>query len=201
MKVLGITGGVGAGKSTILDYMQKMYHARVIQADKVSHMLQEVGQSCYYRIIETFGTGILNGDHTISREKLAAAVFDDYGMLQKLNQIIHPAVKEFIIKEIEEEKRRKRVPFVVIEAALLLEDHYDLICDEIWYVYADEATRRVRLMKSRGYSDAKVRKIMGNQMKDAGYRARCKFVIDNSGNIVENTYEQIDKGLIEHEFL
>ena len=201
MKVLGITGGVGAGKSTILDYIQKMHGARVIQLDKVGHMVQETGQACYYRIVETFGTGILNGDHTISREKLAAAVFDDYAALQKLNQIVHPVVKEFVLKEIEYEKERKKVPFIVLEAALLFEDHYDCICDEIWYIYADEATRSERLKRTRGYSDGKVKKIMGNQMKESGYRARCKFVIDNSGNIVENTYEQIDKGLVEHEFL
>lgn len=201
LKVLGITGGVGAGKSTILDYIQKMYHARVIQADLVGHMVQEPGSPCYYRIVETFGTGILNGDRTIARGKLAAAVFDDYEKLQKLNRIVHPAVKEYIIAEIASERERGQVPFVVIEAALLLEDHYDAICDEIWYVYADEKTRTERLMRTRGYSEEKARRIMSNQMKESGYRARCEFVIDNSGNIVENTYDQIDKGLIEHGFL
>lgn len=201
MKVLGITGGVGAGKSTILDYIQKMYHARVIQADLVGHMVQQMGEPCYYKIIETFGTGILSGDQTINRGKLAAAVFGNDEMLKKLNQIVHPAVKSYIIQEIEAEKKRGVVPFVVVEAALLLEDHYDQICDEIWYIYADDETRVKRLKQNRGYSDEKCRMIMGNQMRDAGYRARCKVVIDNSGNIVENTYEQIDKGLIEHEFV
>lgn len=201
MKILGITGGVGAGKSTILDYIQKMYGARVIQCDLVGHMVQEPGQSCYYRIVETFGTGILNGDQTINRGKLSAAVFGDYAALQKLNQIVHPAVKEYIVKEIEAEKKRGKVPFVVVEAALLLEDRYDLICDEIWYIYADEETRTERLMRTRGYSIEKARGIMANQMKESGYRARCSVVIDNSGTIVENTYEQIDKSLTERGFL
>ncbi len=201
MKVLGITGGVGAGKSTVLDYIQKMYGARVIQCDQVGHMVQEPGQSCYYRIVEAFGTGILNGDQTISREKLAAAVFDDYDALKKLNHIVHPSVKEYIIKEIEQERVRGRVPFVVVEAALLLEDRYDRICDEIWYIYADEKTRSVRLRATRGYSDDKIRKIMGNQMKESGYRARCSVVIDNSGTIVENAYEQIDRNLAMHGFI
>ena len=164
-------------------------------------MVQEPGQSCYYRIVEAFGTGILNGDQTISREKLAAAVFDDYDALQKLNQIVHPSVKEYIIKEIEQERVRGRVPFVVVEAALLLEDRYDRICDEIWYIYADEKTRSVRLRATRGYSDDKIRKIMGNQMKESGYRARCSVVIDNSGTIVENAYEQIDRNLAMHGFI
>ena len=201
MKILGMTGGVGAGKSTILDYIQKMHGARVIQCDKVGHMVQEPGQSCYYRIVESFGTGILNGDQTISREKLSAAVFHDTEALTRLNQIVHPAVKEYIIKEIETERKRGRVPFVVVEAALLLEDHYDKICDEIWYVYAEETVRTERLMKSRGYSREKARQIMANQMKDSGYRARCSVVIDNSSAIVENTYDQIDQQLIEHGFI
>lgn len=201
MKILGITGGVGAGKSTLLDYIQKMHKARVIQCDKVGHMVQEPGQSCYYRIVESFGTGILNGDQTISREKLSAAVFHDLEALNRLNQIVHPAVKEYIIKEIEAERMRKKVPFIVIEAALLLEDHYDKICDEIWYVYADEAIRTERLMKTRGYSYEKARGIMANQMKESGYRARCSVVIDNSSTIVENTYDQIDQQLIEHGFI
>lgn len=201
MKVLGITGGVGAGKSTVLDYIQKKHGARVIQCDKVGHMVQEPGQNCYYRIVETFGTGILNGDQTISRERLAAAVFDDSAALQKLNQIVHPSVKEYIVKEIEAERVRGKVPFVVIEAALLLEDRYDLICDEIWYIYADEPTRSERLKRTRGYSDGKVRKIMGNQMQESGYRARCEVVIDNSGSVVEHTYEQIDKSLMTRGFL
>ena len=93
------------------------------------------------------------------------------------------------------------VPFVVVESALLLEDRYDLICDAIWYVYVDEKNRCKRLMASRGYSAEKVQSIMRNQMKDAEFRSRCDFVIDNSSDFMENTYEQIDKGLIKHGFL
>ena len=78
---------------------------------------------------------------------------------------------------------------------------YDLICDEIWYVYVDEKNRCKRLMASRGYSAEKVQSIMRNQMKDAEFRGRCDFVIDNSSDFMENTYEQIDKGLIKHGFL
>lgn len=201
MKILGITGGVGAGKSTILDYIEQKYHARVIQADKVGHLVQEPGQECYERIAEAFGSGILNADRTINRERLGAAVFGDSEALERLNRIVHPAVKKYIVDEIEQERQVGQVPFIVLEAALLLEDHYDEICDEIWYIYADEATRTERLMLTRGYSEEKAQKIMQNQMSDSAFRACCKVVIDNSGNIVDNTYEQIDKGLIEHGFL
>lgn len=201
MKVLGITGGVGAGKSTILDYLEEHYKARVIQADAVGRLLQQPGQECHRRIAEAFGSGILQEDGTLQRSALAEIVFQDEEKLRLLNEIVHPAVKEYIAGEIQREADRGQVPFVVIEAALLLEDHYDVICDEIWYIYTDPAVRTRRLMASRGYSGAKVREIMANQLSEEEYRAGCQFVIDNSSNFVENTYEQIDKGLIEHGFL
>ncbi len=201
MKVLGVTGGVGAGKSTVLDYIQNRYGARVIQLDRVGHMVQEPGQTCYDRIVETFGTGILNDDRTVDRSRLAAAVFEDQELLQKLNRIVHPAVKEYIVREIEHEKQLGAVPFLVIEAALLLEDHYDQICDEIWYIHADEKIRSERLKRTRGYSDAKVQGIMSSQMQEAEFRSRCQLVIDNSSSIIERVHEQIDGGLREHGFL
>ncbi|MFQ9151710.1 MAG: dephospho-CoA kinase [Blautia sp.] len=145
MKVLGITGGVGAGKSTILDYLNRRYHARIIEADKVGHFLMEPGQKVYYRIVETFGSGILKGDQTIDRQKLGRLVFEDQEKLMKLNSLVHPAVKEYIASEIERERKEGKVPFTAVEAALLIEDHYDTICDELWYIYADEDVRRRRL--------------------------------------------------------
>lgn len=201
MKILGITGGVGAGKSTVLDYLQNKYQARVIQADQVGHMVQEPGQTCYKKIVEMFGSEILNEDFTINRQKLGAVVFSDPAALQKLNHIVHPSVKEYIIREIQLEKEKGIVPFVVLEAALLLEDHYDLICDQIWYIYADEETRAERLKRTRGYSDEKVIGIMKNQMNDAEFREKCDVVIDNSNQLLERVYEQIDQALIHHTYI
>ena len=201
MKVLGITGGVGAGKSTILEYLTRAYGARVIQADQVGHHLMEPGQRCYYQIVETFGSGMLKGDQTIDREKLGKLVFADKEKLEKLNGIIHPAVKAYIAEEIEKERKNGKVPFVAVEAALLIEDHYDVICDEIWYIYVDEKTREKRLAFSRGYSEEKTKSILRSQLSDKRFRMACQFVVDNSSTIVENTYEQIDRGLVEHGFL
>lgn len=201
MKILGVTGGVGAGKSTVLSYLEKRYLARVIQADEVGKLLQEPGQECYHRIVEAFGTEILREDGRIDRNQLASIVFTDAEKLELLNSIVHPAVRSYIIGEIEKEKEKEAVPFCVVEAALLLEDRYDLICDEIWYIYAEESVRIDRLAANRGYSGEKSRQIMQNQLPDRVYRGKCDFVIDNSSNFVENTYEQIDKGLVEHGFL
>lgn len=202
MKVLGITGGVGAGKSTVLSYMERQYGVRVIQADRVAYDLQQPGQKCYEEIVDFFGTEILQKeDGTIDRGLLAKRVFGDEKQLARLNQIVHPAVKSWIRTEIEKEKERGTIPFLVIEAALLLEDHYDEICDEIWYIYTDPGVRARRLAESRGYTEEKTQQIMKNQLSDEEYRKNCEFVIDNSDDFVENTYDKINRGLIEHGFL
>lgn len=201
MKVLGITGGVGSGKTTVLDYLGRTYGARIIQADKAAHFLQEPGQNCYDKITEAFGNGILNRDQTINREKLSEIVFQDPENLEKLNRLVHPAVKEYIVTEIEREKKRKQAPFLVIEAALLIEDRYDVICDEIWYIFAPEEVRIQRLCSFRGYTRERAKAIMKNQLAEEAFRLHSQFAVDNSSNIVDNTYEQIDRGLREHEFL
>lgn len=201
MKVLGITGGVGAGKSTVLGYLADHYGARVIEADRVAHLLQQPGGDCYDAIVNCFGREILFPDGRINREILGKIVYADQKQLKVLNRIVHPAVKTYIIEIIAQERKKGAVPFVTIEAALLLEDGYDQICDEIWYIYADEAARTKRLQSSRGYSPEKIRSVMANQRDEEGYRSGCKLVIDNSSDFVENTYEQIDKGLREHGFL
>ena len=201
MRFIGITGGVGAGKSTVLGYLADHYGARVIEADRVAHLLQQPGGDCYDAIVNCFGREILFPDGRINREILGKIVYADQKQLKVLNRIVHPAVKTYIIDIIAQERKKGAVPFVTIEAALLLEDGYDQICDEIWYIYADEAARTKRLQSSRGYSPEKIRSVMANQRDEEGYRSGCKLVIDNSSDFVENTYEQIDKGLREHGFL
>lgn len=196
MKVIGITGGVGAGKSEILRYLKEAYHARIIEADKVGHFLMEPGGACYYGIVEKFGSSILNGDQTINREKLGKIVFADESLLKELNKIVHPRVKSQIVSEIAKERAYHRTELFVIEAALLLEDHYEVICDELWYIDTDADVRAARLKQSRGYDDEKIAGIMANQKSPEEFRKACQAVIDNSGSL-ERTKEQIDRRLKE----
>lgn len=200
MKILGITGGVGAGKSTILQYLKEQYQVRVIELDRVAHLLMEPGGSCYRPLTETFGKEILDVEGRIDRKKLYEKTFVRQTGIADLNQIVHPRVKEYIRQEIQKEAESGR-PFLVLEAALLLEDHYEEICDEIWYVSVNETVRSRRLISSRNYTKEKIAQILSNQKTDAQFRAACQFVIDNSSDSLEITYEQIDKGLKEHEFV
>lgn len=194
MKVIGITGGVGAGKSAILNYLKEHHKAVVIEADKVGHLLMEPGGACYYSIVEKFGSSILNGDQTINRGKLGKIVFAEESLLKELNQIIHPRVKSYIVSEIAKERAYHRTAYFVVEAALLIEDHYDVICDEMWYIHTEEAIRAKRLKESRGYDDEKIAGIMANQKSPEEFRSACQAVIDNSKDLAY-TYQQIDKQL------
>ena len=194
MKVIGITGGVGAGKSKILNYFKEKHGAAVIEADKVGHLLMEPGGACYYSIVEKFGSSILNGDQTINRGKLGKIVFSDEGLLGELNKIIHPRVKSHIVSEIAKERAYHRTKYFVVEAALLLEDHYDVICDELWYIHTEEGVRTKRLKETRGYDDEKIASICANQKSPEEFRSACQVVIDNSGAL-EDTFRQIDEQL------
>lgn len=194
--VIGVTGGVGAGKSFVLSIIEEEFDAKLLYADEIAHQLTEPEHSCYERIVEEFGTGILKEDKTIDRNKLAEIVFGDLSALKKLNHIVHPMVKEYIQGEISCILLEDPAKIIVIEAALLIEDHYEEICDEFWYVYADETVRRERLRISRGYSDEKITAMFESQLTDEEFREHCRVVIDNSGSI-EEAYEQI-RGYCSH---
>ena len=201
MYVFGITGGVGAGKSTVLKLITENFNAEVIQADEVGRILMEPGQAGYKKIVEVFGDSVLTEDNTemppINREKLASIVFSNNNKRIVLNGIIHPLVKKFITEEIGRIRCEEQRDFVFVEAALLIEDHYDIICDELWYIYADETTRRKRLMESRGYSDEKIQGIFKSQLTEAEFREHCSRVIDNSGS-ESNTLKQLKEIVAEY---
>ncbi len=192
--VIGVTGGVGAGKSFVLSIIEEEFDAKLLHADEIAHQLTEPEHSCYERIVEEFGTGILKEDQTIDRNKLAEIVFGDPSALKKLNHIVHPMVKEYIQGEISCILLEDPAKIIVIEAALLIEDHYEEICDEIWYVKADEEIRRKRLKENRNYTDERIDKIIKNQLKESEFEKNCQRIINNNGNI-EKTRQEIKNAL------
>ena len=113
-------------------------------------------------------------------------------MRQKLNAIVHPAVKQEILRRIEQAKL-ENVSYTVVEAALFLEENYDAFCNETWYIYTSEDNRRLRLKASRGYSDEKIDRIsLQHRKSHEEFLERCQFVIDNNGS-AEETHRQIDR--------
>lgn len=195
MKFIGITGGVGAGKSEILSYLAKKPDTKVMLADEIAHELMEPGTECYDRIIETFGaTEICLPEGGFDRRKLAEVIFSDDTNRQRMNDIVHPSVKEYVKRTVSEEREKGALKLLVLEAALLIEEHYDEICDELWYIYTRECVREERLMKSRGYTHEKVQQIFASQLGEDAYRKACQIVIDNNGT-VEEAFCQIDQAL------
>lgn len=197
MRVIGITGGVGCGKTQVLSYIKNKYNCEVILADEVAHMVKEPGQSCYEALVDLLGKEILAPDGQIDRGAMAEKIFKDEVLLKQVNELIHPAVKEYNLRAIQKARVEEKLDFLFIEAALLIEDGYGQIVDELWYIYATEAVRRVRLKESRSYSDEKITGILGRQLSEEEYRRHCKVVIDNSGDL-KDTYEQIDRKLEEY---
>ena len=196
MKTIGITGGIGAGKSRILSYIQQNCNCRILLSDEAAHEIQEPGMECYDRLTALLGKEILEKDGRIDRKKMAAAIFSDAELLKKVNAIIHPAVKTYILDEMEKERQAGEKDVFFLEAALLIEEGYDKLLDELWYIYADEDTRRKRLMEDRGYPPEKVERIFKSQLSEEEFLAHCKVVIDNSRNLGD-TYRQIDERLKE----
>lgn len=190
MRLIGITGGVGAGKSEILSYIRRHYKCRVYLADEVARNLQEPGEACFDRIVELLGRDILDGTGRIDRGRMAAKIFADASLLEKVNDIIHPAVKEFLLSRMDEARLEGETELFFVEAALLVETGYKNVMDELWYIYASPDVRRKRLRESRGYSPEKIEQIMGAQLSEEAFRGACDFVIDNSGGLKES-YQQI----------
>ncbi len=190
MKIIGITGGVGAGKTQILEYLNNKYGATICQTDAVGKKLQKKGTKCFEDIVACFGTEILDEKGELNREKLAGIVFTDNARLAQLNAIVHPAVQEEVEKKIAKEKK-KNTNLFIIESALLIESHYDKMCDEVWYVYVDAQTRKNRLVYARGYDPKKVDDIIAAQLPKDMFMKHCDRVIDNS-NIFEETQMQLD---------
>lgn len=182
MKVIGITGGVGSGKSLILNYIKSHYNCEIIMADDLAKDLCKKGELCYKPLVKLLGTDVLDKDGEINKSVMAQKIFSDDNLRIGVNNIIHPGVKKYILKRIAYLRRKRTKDFLFIEAALLIEDGYKDIVDELWYIYTDEAVRRNRLKESRGYSDEKIDSIMASQLSEEEFRLNSDFEIDNSGN-------------------
>ncbi|WP_422449093.1 dephospho-CoA kinase [Thermoanaerobacterium sp. DL9XJH110] len=191
MKVIGLTGGIASGKSTV-SMLLKQKGAAIIDADEIAKEIMQPGKPAWAEVVEHFGKGILREDGNIDRKKLAHIVFSDEKELETLNRITHPRIVEEIKRRLKT-FREKNESVVVVDAALLLEIGLDLLVDEVWLVAVDEKTQLERLLfreKSMGFAEALER--IRAQMP---LEEKLKFahrVIDNGGSI-EETKRQVDR--------
>lgn len=190
MYTIGVTGGIGAGKSRVLDYLRTRWGAEIIRLDDISRGLLSCGTPEYKKTCELFGPDYIRDDGTLDRGKIAARIFADEKMRDLLDGIIHPAVKTESVR-LKEEAEKAGCRLFVIEAALLIEEHYDAICNELWYIYAGDTTRYSRLTLSRGYDGQRIRDTMARQLTDEEFRANTDYTVDNSGSF-EETMKAVD---------
>ena len=199
MKIIGITGGVGAGKSTVLNFLKEMCDCEIVMADDVAKDLMKKGGVLTETAYSLFGDDAYLDNGNINAALVAGIIFSDAAIRKKWENAVHPAVREDILNRISDADIDGKKYFF-LEAALLIENNYQEICSEIWYVYADEDLRRIRLRETRNYTDDKIAGIFKAQMKDVEYREYASFVID-TGIDLENTRKQLENKLEEYETL
>ena len=194
MRFIGITGGVGAGKTEILKYIQKHYKCEIYLADEAAHKVMKAGTDCFQKLVLLLGPDIVGDDGEINKGAMAQKIFGDERLLLKVNELVHPAVKDYIQKRYDEASANPEVELFFVEAALLIEAGYKQVVDEMWYIYASTEVRSKRLWEYRGYTQEKIQSIMENQLSEEEFRQASDFILDNSGSLAE-VYSQIDKKL------
>ncbi|WP_077065078.1 dephospho-CoA kinase [Gracilibacillus massiliensis] len=197
--IIGLTGNIATGKSTISNMIQEKYSIPVIDADKVAREVVEPGEKALQTIAETFGEGILLEDGTLNRKHLGEIIFQDKTKREKLNAIVHPAVRV----RMEQKKKmflQQGHNFIVLDIPLLFENDLTYLVDKTIVVYTTEDIQLKRLMERNQFTEKEAQNRMNAQMDIDNKRAKADAVIDNSGTI-ESSAEQLDTLLKKWEVL
>ncbi|HZK59150.1 MAG TPA: dephospho-CoA kinase [Cryobacterium sp.] len=190
MYVIGLTGGIASGKSTVARRLA--WHGAVhIDADHLARVAVEPGTDALAQIRETFGEDVLNADGSLNRAALGALVFGDPAALAQLNAIVHPAVRQLTNQLIREAERADPNAIVVYDVPLLVESAVDHSFDLIVVAHAEEETRVRRMVDLRGMTETDATRRIGSQASDAERLAVANVVIDTGGSLA-HTLEQVD---------
>lgn len=195
MRVIGLTGGVGSGKSLLAEMLHEEYGAELLIADHLGHVAMEPGTESFRKIHARFGDCVVKQDGTLDRELLAQEIFRDEKARLDLDGIIHPVVIGYMEEYIRQRKDREGI--IVLESAILFEAGCDCFCDSIWYVRVPDSIREQRLADNRGYSAEKTRSIMERQLPEEDFLKKCDTVIENDGT-AEELREKI-RSILSHE--
>jgi dephospho-CoA kinase len=181
---IGVTGGIGSGKSTAARLLAEM-GAPVIDADKVGHEIYQPGTPAYAELITAFGEGILAPDRTIDRRKLGPIVFADPAALKRLNAIVHPKMFARMGEMVAAMRRGGEARPIVIEAAILIEANWQPLFDEIWLVTASREHVIERVERDRGLKPEQTEARLRAQLSDDERRKYARREIRNDGTLAE----------------
>ncbi len=190
MRIIGLTGGMASGKSTVSAYLRKK-GIPVIDCDEISRHVLDVGESGYYKAVQEFGEGILNEDRTVNRKKLAEIVFSDKILIEKLNAIVHPEVINKTY-ELLERYRADGYMTAVIDAPLLIEAGMHKIADEVWVVYVSHEIQLKRAIERDGLSRELIDDRLKKQFSLEEKKKYGDYLIDNETTLDE-LYRRIDE--------
>jgi dephospho-CoA kinase len=181
MIVIGLTGGIGTGKSEVARILQGL-GAALISADQVGHEAYKPHSEIWQEVVKAFGEEILQPNGEIDRKRLGSIVFAHPQELARLNQIMHPRMADMVARRIEQ-LGKEGVPVVVVEAALLFEAGWDSLVDEVWTTDSTIETVINRLQARNGFSEEEIRKRINSQMPTRERLARSDVIIGNSGDV------------------
>lgn len=181
MRIIGVTGGIGSGKSTVSKILAS-FGAQIIDADILARQIVEKGQKALEEIVSYFGETILDCEGNLDRKKLSGIVFKDKQKLEALNRITHKHVAERIIENI---KKLKENEVAVVDAPIPIEHGFIDVVDEIWVVIADKEVRIKRVMDRSGLTYNEVEDRINSQLSDEYYKSISDKIIVNNGSIEE----------------
>lgn len=201
--ILGITGGAGSGKTTVVECIKKIAPVVFLHCDVIAHELMQPKGDSYNALIEEFGLSILEEDTKelfppISREKLAKIAMATKERRNRLNEITHPLVRKEIEQKLDLLQKEQFSGIVIIEAALLIEAGYKTICDELWYVHAPIEDRKRRMRQNRGYTQQKIDNILAGQLSEQQFLANADVVIQNPDRQKEEEELNLSKQIKVH---
>jgi dephospho-CoA kinase len=182
--VIGLTGGIGAGKSTVTQMLEEL-GAAVIDADKVGHQIYLPDLPAWREVVAAFGPEVLNDDRSINRQALGKIVFADPEALRTLNRIVHPKMFDRMAELVAELRVQGGMKAIVVEAAVLIEANWMPLVDQVWVVVASEAVVVDRLAQQRNLSPDQVRTRIAAQLSNDERLKHAHVVIRNDGSLEE----------------
>ena len=194
MKIVGLTGGISSGKSTVSSYLKQL-KIPVIDADEVARKVVEPNSQGAREIRKTFGSDVFEEDGSLNRQKLGALIFSNAENRQKLDDLLQPLIKIMILDEIEE-YRQKGETMIVLDLPLLFEKHYEKLCEEIIVVYVPRELQLERLMRRNQYTKQEALSRIDSQLSIEEKRKRATVLLDNQGT-VQQLYQQVEQWLVE----
>ena len=180
MRVIGLTGGIGTGKSTASEYLRKQGFS-IIDADRISREIVGPGTLLLKELEKNFGSGIIKDDGTLDRKALAAIVFSDKEKKSRLDGLMHGHILDEIERKISESQSGEGRG-IIVDAPLLFETGLEKKCDQVWLITADETLRILRVCERDGMDPEEVRARIQNQMADEEKKERAHRIVDNSGS-------------------